>query len=45
MGESSKAENVLLILSALEKLLPVAGYEIAPGMGVAAASKFLATDS
>jgi len=45
MGESSRAENVLLILSALEKLLPVAGYEIAPGMGVAAASKFLATDS
>ena len=45
MGESSRAENVMLILSALEKLLPVAGYEVAPGMGVAAASKFLATDS
>jgi len=38
MGESSKAEFVLALLSALESVLPKAGYEVANGAGVAAAS-------
>ena len=42
MGESSRADYVLLVLSALESLLPSAGYEIAPGVAVSAASKTLA---
>ncbi|MSP78828.1 MAG: alanine--glyoxylate aminotransferase family protein [Dehalococcoidia bacterium] len=42
MGENSTPANVLLLLSALEKLLPQNGYELAPGAGVAAASKVLA---
>ena len=38
MGESSKAEYVLALLSALESVLPESGYEVASGAGVAAAS-------
>ena len=38
MGESSKAEYVLALLSALENVLPEEGYEVARGSGVAAAS-------
>ena len=38
MGESSKSEYVLALLSALESVLPEAGYEVAGGAGVAAAS-------
>lgn len=38
MGESSKSEYVLTLLSALESVLPEAGYEVAAGAGVAAAS-------
>ena len=41
MGESSKAEYVLALLSALETVLPEQGYEVARGAGVAAASKEL----
>lgn len=41
MGESSKSSNVLLLLSILEKELPKAGFEVAVGSGVAAASKIL----
>ena len=37
MGESSKRENVLRLLAALEHLLPQAGCAVAPGSGVAAA--------
>ena len=42
MGESSKASNVLLVLSALERILPQHGYEVAQGAGVAAAQQALA---
>lgn len=45
MGESSTARNVLSLLSALEALLPQAGFEVAGGEGVAAASKSLAADN
>ena len=38
MGESSKSEYVLALLSALERVLPEVGYEVAGGVGVAAAS-------
>ena len=38
MGESSRAEYVLALLSALESVLTEAGYEAAAGAGVAAAS-------
>ena len=38
MGESSRADYVLLALSAMEAILPSVGYEIARGAGVAAAS-------
>ena len=38
MGESSKAEYVLALLSALENILPEEGYEVARGSGIAAAS-------
>ena len=41
MGESSRPDYVLLALSAMESVLPVAGYEVAPGAGVAAASRIL----
>jgi alanine-glyoxylate transaminase/serine-glyoxylate transaminase/serine-pyruvate transaminase len=39
MGESSRSEYVLALLSALEKILPKQGYEVPQGAGVAAASK------
>ena len=42
MGESSTAANVLLLLSALEELLPTQGFEVPAGQGVAAASRVLA---
>lgn len=42
MGESSKAEYVMALLAALESILPGAGYEVAQGAGVAAASASLA---
>jgi alanine-glyoxylate transaminase/serine-glyoxylate transaminase/serine-pyruvate transaminase len=42
MGESSTAANVLLLLSALERLLPRFGFRVEPGAGVSAASTFLA---
>ena len=42
MGESSRPDYVLLALSALESILPSVGYEIAPGVAVAAASGLLA---
>ena len=45
MGESSRAHNVLAFLSAMEEILPGVGYEVAQGAGVAAASKFLATEA
>ena len=39
MGHSSSAENVLLLLSALEKQLIAEGYSVQSGAGVAAAIK------
>jgi alanine-glyoxylate transaminase/serine-glyoxylate transaminase/serine-pyruvate transaminase len=42
MGESCTAANVLLFLSALEAVLPKAGFEVAVGDGVASASRVLA---
>ncbi|MCH7626742.1 MAG: alanine--glyoxylate aminotransferase family protein [Chloroflexi bacterium] len=42
MGESSKPEYVLALLSAMEKILPEHGYEVASGVAVAAASESLA---
>ena len=42
MGESSTAANVLLLLAALEELLPTQGFEVPAGQGVAAASRVLA---
>jgi alanine-glyoxylate transaminase/serine-glyoxylate transaminase/serine-pyruvate transaminase len=42
MGESSKAEYVLSLLSALESILPRLGYEVPRGAGVGAASTALA---
>ncbi len=44
MGESSKAEYVLALLSALERSLPEFGYEVAAGAGVAAASDALKSE-
>ena len=41
MGESSKAEYLLALLSSLEGILPDEGYEIAQGAGVSAASRYL----
>ena len=41
MGESSKAEYVLALLSALESILPRCGYEVPAGAGVSAASAAL----
>lgn len=43
MGESSKESNVLTFLSALERILPEAGYEVAQGAGMAAAQRSLAS--
>jgi alanine-glyoxylate transaminase/serine-glyoxylate transaminase/serine-pyruvate transaminase len=42
MGESSTEANVLLLLSALERVLPRCGYAVQPGAGVAAAARRLA---
>ena len=42
MGESSTEANVLLLLSALERVLPRCGYAVQPGVGVAAAARQLA---
>ena len=44
MGESSRSEYVLALLSALERVLPEAGYEVAGGVGVAAASSEFRAD-
>jgi alanine-glyoxylate transaminase/serine-glyoxylate transaminase/serine-pyruvate transaminase len=44
MGESSRADYVLLALSALENILPTVGYEVAPGAAVSAASRALGAD-
>ena len=41
MGYSSSAENVLLLLSALEKILTAEGYRMQAGAGVAAAIQSL----
>jgi len=37
MGESSTAANVLLLLSALERVLPRCGYGVSPGVALTAA--------
>ena len=42
MGESSRPEYVLALLSALEEVLPRNGFEVARGAGTAAASSLLA---
>ena len=41
MGESSTTANVLLVLHALERVLPRCGHRLTPGAGVAAASQRL----
>ena len=41
MGESSQAQNVLAVLSALERVLPQHGFEVGVGAGIAAASQEL----
>ena len=41
MGENSKPAAVLTLLSALEKILPQEGYEVAQGQGVGAAEQRL----
>ncbi len=43
MGDSSKEENVLAFLSALERILGAGEYEVAQGAGVAAAQRSLAS--
>jgi alanine-glyoxylate transaminase/serine-glyoxylate transaminase/serine-pyruvate transaminase len=45
MGESSKPEHVLALLSALERILPRLGYETGRGAGVGAASAVFAAES
>jgi alanine-glyoxylate transaminase/serine-glyoxylate transaminase/serine-pyruvate transaminase len=42
MGESSTEANVLLVLDALERLLPRFGHRVDAGAGVAAAERQLA---
>jgi alanine-glyoxylate transaminase/serine-glyoxylate transaminase/serine-pyruvate transaminase len=42
MGESSTVGNVMVLLSALEELLPKEGFEVPAGQGAAAASRVLA---
>ncbi|MBP1685564.1 MAG: alanine-glyoxylate aminotransferase apoenzyme [Deltaproteobacteria bacterium] len=42
MGESSQAANVLLVLSALERVLPRSGYAVEAGAAVAAAQRVYA---
>lgn len=39
MGESSRRENVMLILNALETILAAQGMEVARGMALAAADR------
>ena len=41
MGHSSSSENVLLVLSALERQLLAQGYKVQAGIGVAAAIEAL----
>jgi alanine-glyoxylate transaminase/serine-glyoxylate transaminase/serine-pyruvate transaminase len=43
MGESSSEANVLLVLSALERVLPRCGHRVGAGAGVGAAARALAT--
>ena len=42
MGESSTTANVLLVLSALERVLPRCGHQVSPGAAVAAAERVYA---
>jgi alanine-glyoxylate transaminase/serine-glyoxylate transaminase/serine-pyruvate transaminase len=42
MGESSTAGNVLLLLSALERVLPRCGWSLSPGAALAAAERVYA---
>ncbi len=42
MGESSTTANVLLVLSALERILPRCGHAVSPGAAVAAAQRVYA---
>ena len=44
MGESSRAHNVLIFLSALERILPEEGYEVAIGVGVSGAQRVLTAE-
>jgi alanine-glyoxylate transaminase / serine-glyoxylate transaminase / serine-pyruvate transaminase len=44
MGESSSEANVLLLLSALERILPRFGHRLEAGAGVAAAARALAAE-
>ena len=44
MGDSSSEKNVLAFLSALERILPDEGYEVARGASLAAAQRALASD-
>ena len=44
MGESSRAHNVLTFLSALERILPEEGYEVAIGAGVSGAQRVLTAE-
>ena len=44
MGETSREANVLLLLSALERILPGEGYEVAQGAAVASAQQVLASE-
>ena len=45
MGESSSEANVLLLLSALERILPRFGHRLEAGAGVAAAARALAVEA
>jgi alanine-glyoxylate transaminase/serine-glyoxylate transaminase/serine-pyruvate transaminase len=45
MGESSTPANVLLLLTALERVLRAGGRDIAPGTGVRAAADLLDASS
>ena len=42
MGESSTVANLMILLTALEELLPTEGFEVSAGQGVSAASRVLA---
>jgi aspartate aminotransferase-like enzyme len=43
MGESSRRENVILILNALEQILGSMGHEVARGRALSAADRAYAT--